>query len=312
MILIDLSQTIYSVIFQNAKEGLSESMVRSMTLVTLLSYKKQFGQKYGNPVVAVDSMTGYWRRDIFPHYKMNRKKEREKSKYDWEEIARIAKVLTEEFKQVLPWKVVQVPKAEADDVIAVLAQTFGDKPTLIVSSDKDYKQLHYKEGVAQYSPIMKKWIRTTDPKWELMELILSGDASDGIPNVRSDDDCCVTDKRQKPMTAKMKEEYHANPAKAYRDFKDRFTMNEQLIDLNRIPDEIRSQILEEYEKPVKGGIQTMFKYCIAKRLRRVQDDLELFRSDASGYQHVTDDPNEPVTDEPKESKDGNYMQSLFG
>ena len=78
MILIDLSQTIYSVIFQNAKEGLSESMVRSMTLVTLLSYKKQFGQKYGNPVVAVDSMTGYWRRDIFPHYKMNRKKEREK------------------------------------------------------------------------------------------------------------------------------------------------------------------------------------------------------------------------------------------
>ena len=89
-------------------------------------------------------------------------------------------------------------------------------------------------------------------------------------------------------------------------------MNEQLIDLNKIPDEIRSQILEEYEKPVKGGIQTMFKYCIAKRLRRVQDDLELFRSDACGYQHVTDEPDEPVTDEPKESKDGNYMQSLFG
>ena len=89
-------------------------------------------------------------------------------------------------------------------------------------------------------------------------------------------------------------------------------MNEQLIDLNRIPDEIRSQILEEYEKPVRGGIQTMFKYCIAKRLRRVQDDLELFRTDAKAYQHASDEPEEPVTDEQKENSDGNYMQSLFG
>ena len=59
----------------------------------------------------------------------------------------LQRCVTEEFKQVLPWKVVQVPRAEADDVIAVLAQTFGDKPTLIVSSDKDYKQLHYKEAL---------------------------------------------------------------------------------------------------------------------------------------------------------------------
>ena len=208
MILIDLSQTLFSVLFQNQKNGLSKDLARGMIFMTLLSYKKQFSQRFGAPVLAIDSRDGYWRRDVFEGYKANRKRDRESNdKVDWEMFFDIVQTVTAELQEVLPWKTVYVPKAEADDIIAVLATQFGDKPTLILSSDKDYKQLHTKEGIAQYSPIMKKWINTDNPKRDLQELILTGDASDGIPNIRSDADSIMTGKRQLPITKKLKEEF---------------------------------------------------------------------------------------------------------
>jgi hypothetical protein len=50
MILIDLSQIMFSTIFQNMKDGLNEDLARSMIFTTLLSHKKNFGQKFGAPV----------------------------------------------------------------------------------------------------------------------------------------------------------------------------------------------------------------------------------------------------------------------
>jgi 5'-3' exonuclease len=176
MILIDLSQTLFSVIFQNQKEGIDKNLARHSIFMTLLSYKKQFETKYGSPVLAVDSKVGYWRRDIFEHYKAHRKKDREsRTDIDWSKFYDIVNTVTEEIRECLPWKTVYVDKAEADDIIAVLAMKYGNEPTLIVSSDKDYKQLQYKKGVAQFSPILKKWLTTNDPKKDLDELIILGD-----------------------------------------------------------------------------------------------------------------------------------------
>ena len=287
MILIDLSQTLFSVLFQNQKNGLSKDLARGMIFMTLLSYKKQFSQRFGAPVLAIDSRDGYWRRDVFEGYKANRKRDRESNdKVDWEMFFDIAQTVTAELQEVLPWKTVYVPKAEADDIIAVLATQFGDKPTLILSSDKDYKQLHTKEGIAQYSPIMKKWINTDNPKRDLQELILTGDASDGIPNVRSDVDSIMTGKRQLPITKKLKEEFLDNHAKVYRDHKERYDLNEKLIDFSFIPDDIRSAILEAYAQKPNGNIQKLYQFFISKRMSRMMEDINLFKVKEGEYEAI--------------------------
>lgn len=283
MILIDLSQTLFSTILQNQKNGVNKDLARSMIFMTLLSYKKQFYSKYGAPVLAIDSKTGYWRRDIFEHYKAHRKKEREKSDIDWESFFDIVNTVTQEIRECIPWKTIYVDKAEADDIIAVLAMEYGDSPTLILSSDKDYKQLHYKKGVVQYSPIMKKWITTNDPKKELQELILTGDSGDGIPNIRSDADSIITGKRQKPITQKFKDEFFKNPAKIYLEHKERYDLNEKLIDFTKIPEHIKKAILNEFNKKPEGSINKLYQLFIAKKMSRILQDIEFFKVKETDY-----------------------------
>ena len=71
-------------------------------------------------------------------------------------------LLKSELAEWFPYKLIQVDKAEADDIIAVLVDFLGER-TLILSSDKDFVQLH-NFNVRQYSPIQKKFVEG-DAKW---------------------------------------------------------------------------------------------------------------------------------------------------
>ena len=197
--------------------------------------------------------------------------------------------MTTELLECIPWRTIRVDKAEADDIIAVLAMKYGDTPTLIISSDKDYKQLHYKKGVSQYSPIMKKWITTDDPKKELAELILTGDAGDGIPNIRSDADSIVKGKRQSPISQKFKDEFHSNPSRIYRDHKERYDLNEQLIDFTKIPENIQEAILKEFDKKPVGSINKLYQLFVARKMPRMLSDIELFKIKESDYAVCAED-----------------------
>ena len=59
---------------------------------------------------------------------------------------------------------------------------------MIVSSDKDFIQLHKYYNVKQFSPTQKKLLNSIDPNEYLKEHIMKGDRGDGIPNFLSDDD----------------------------------------------------------------------------------------------------------------------------
>ena len=96
---------------------------------------------------------------------------------------------------------IAVPHAEGDDVIAVLAKNIQEK-SIIISSDKDFSQLHKYKHIKQYSPIQKKMLTTSDPYKYLKEHIIRGDKGDGVPNILSADDCIVKGERQKPITKK--------------------------------------------------------------------------------------------------------------
>ena len=60
-------------------------MVRHMILNSLRMYRERFHDEYGEMVICYDSKH-YWRRDYFPQYKMNRKKVRDDSSHDWNNI----------------------------------------------------------------------------------------------------------------------------------------------------------------------------------------------------------------------------------
>ena len=96
----------------------------------------------------------YWRREIFPFYKKNRKQEREASKIDWDKVFSVLNTIRDELRENFPYQVIQVNQAEADDVIASIVTENSSRetpdPMLILSADKDFIQLHKYCFVKQY------------------------------------------------------------------------------------------------------------------------------------------------------------------
>ncbi len=283
MILIDTGQAIYSTLFQNMKNGFDEAMARNMVYVTLLSFKKKFHEDFGDPVLAFDSESDYWRKQVFPPYKHRRQKDKENGKIDWEMIYAFMNKIIPEIKEVVPWKNVQIHGAEADDVIGILGKNRVCNPTVILSSDKDYKQLHENPLIRQYSPIMKKWVTTSDPKKSLLELIANGDSGDGVPNILSQDDSFVIGKRQKPITEKWLTEMLKDPGRLYRENKENYERNDMLVNFDRIPEHIKTGILEEFNTPVTGSINKLYKYFVANRMSGLLGNIEQFKTKGVEY-----------------------------
>ena len=283
MILIDLNQVLISNLMQqinsNPKIALDENLIRHMVLNSLRSYVRQFKSKYGNVVICCDSKN-YWRREYFPFYKSNRKKDREKSGFDWTLIFQTLNKIREELKVNFPYKVLDIDGAEADDIIGVLAaRQSPHEEILILSSDKDFIQLQKYKNVIQYSPIMKKFVKSDSPTEYTKEHILRGDRGDGIPNFLSPDNCFALGERQKVLNTKkmtewlaMKPEEFCSNDNMLRGYK----RNQQLIDLDFIPEKIRESIVEAYENTAIGSKQKMLNYFIENRLTNLIEQLDEF------------------------------------
>jgi len=283
MILIDFTQIAIGslmVAINRGDEEVDDSLVRHLVLNNLRYYRSRFTEKYGELVICCDSKH-YWRRDYFPNYKANRKKDRASSGYDWDFIFTTLNGVRDEIKEHFPYKVLEVYGAEADDIIAILIKQVQDDPDdIIISSDKDFIQLHGFH-VKQYSPVSKKFVNDTVPHEYLREHIIKGDRSDGVPNVLSPDDTFVAEKRQKPMRKTMlmtlteaMEKWEPKDlfqlAKCNRDtWMHNWQRNETLIDLNKIPDDIRDEILREFKDAQTGDRSKLFNYFVEKKLNNL-------------------------------------------
>ena len=160
MILIDYSQIALSnIIVQKLND---ESMIRHMILNSIRMYNKKHRDEYGQVVICADGMNT-WRKEFFPEYKAHRRKNRDESDQDWNEIFRILHTVRDEIRDYLPYKVIHMEGVEADDIIGTLAmqtQEFGmDEPVMIISSDKDFIQLQKFKNVKQFSPMQKKLVK---------------------------------------------------------------------------------------------------------------------------------------------------------
>ena len=290
MILIDFTQiaigSLMVALHQSGNNEADEDLVRHLVLNNLRYYRSRFKEKYGELVICCDSRH-YWRRDYFPQYKATRKKERLASKLDWNVIFTHLNQVRDEIKKNFPYKVVEVYGAEADDIIAVLTRERNDDITLIVSSDKDFIQLH-NNIIDQYSPVTKKFLTHVSPKVYLSEHILKGDRSDGVPNILSPDDTFTENKRQKPMRkaviADVLDQLIAFDveqlymlAKCPRDtWMRNWQRNETLIDLTKIPSPVVHDILIEFDEVKVGSRNNLFDYFITNRLNNLVENLGEF------------------------------------
>lgn len=255
MILIDMNQVAIShlMVRKKVENGINIDTIRKSILSVLAKIKKKYSEEYGELVVCYDDKD-YWRRDVFQYYKQNRKKERQSSSHDWNQIFSVLNTLRDEIRNNFPFRVLQVHGAEADDIIATLCSynmtTLGGGPVLILSADKDFIQLHKYPFVKQYDPIHSKWITTDNPRYYLQEQIVRGDRSDGIPNILSADDTFVSGKSQKMMSKqKIAELASLSPS----DFTNHIRLrnwrrNNELINFERIPAPIRQRITTSYNK----------------------------------------------------------------
>ena len=241
MILIDNNQIMLASFFQHIKHSeFSEDLIRHMVLNTLRMYRTRFKDNYGELVVCHDA-GNYWRKDIFPEYKANRKKLKDQTDHDWDRIFELFGQIREEIQNIFPWKHILVERAEADDIIAALCIKTKDSPekNVIVSSDKDFQQLQCLPNVQQFCPRQKKFIVCEDPKDFLLTHIIKGDSSDGIPNILSDSDTFICpDKRQNPCGKKKIDVLKESLDSCDEDVKKRFQINKKLVDLHLVPENI--------------------------------------------------------------------------
>ena len=267
MILVDLNQIVLSNMMKsvNSNGVIPESLLRHMILNAIRSFRNKFSGEYGDLILCSDS-TQYWRKEIFPYYKANRKKAREESQIDWNAIHQILNKIKGEIEDNLPYKFIVVPRCEADDIIAVLCRNFSsEQKILIISGDKDFLQLQKFTNVNQYSPVLKVFMTEENPQQFLEEKIIYGDSGDGIPNILSDDDTFVTKKRQKRITAAYLARFSVLSADS--EVQKNYIRNTRLIDFDCIPKHREHTILDSFFDPIKGSSDKAHKYLMKNGLK---------------------------------------------
>ena len=279
MIIVDVNQIMISNLMvqingRNAVE-LNENLVRHMVLNSLRAHNKKFRKDYGEMVIACDSKN-VWRRQAFPNYKAGRKANREKSEHNWELIFDILANVKNEIKQFLPYKVIELETAEADDIIAVLCRRIKEK-ILILSGDKDFIQLH-NERIRQYNPVLNKFVgKDENPSLYIREHILRGDRSDGIPNILSDDNVFIEGRRQTPLSKKKIEAWVNEVVPTFTEEQQKnYERNRQLIDLNCVPKELENNINREFENIKVATRDKILNYFITKKLKTLIEVIDEF------------------------------------
>lgn len=282
MIILDYNQIALSNIIAQ-KLAPEEDLIRHMILNSIRMYNQKFKKDYGQVVIASDGAMS-WRRKYFPNYKASRRKNREESAVDWNEIFRILKVVREELVEYSQYCVINLDGCEADDVIGTLAantQEFGKhEPVMIVSSDKDFVQLHRFDNVKQFSPMQKKFVTEKNPRLYFHEHILRGDSGDGVPNILSGDNVFVDGVRQTPISAKKIEEYIRNiedlRSVVTEDVYRNYQRNKTLIDLTYTPQELKDEIINRYEGYKPPHKSKFLNYLIKKRCKLLIECIEEF------------------------------------
>lgn len=282
MILVDLNQVMLSSFMMSLTKTndieINEDLLRHMILNSIRANRTKFKKEFGELVIASDG-NEYWRRDVFPYYKANRKKVREASAINWNDVFNSLNKIRDELRDYFPYPVIHYSKSEADDIIATLVKNENMlTPILILSGDKDFVQLHPLGNVKQYDPTRKKWVSHHAPEKYLREHIIRGDSGDGIPNILSKDDTFVVGDRQKKIMSKNLDSWIELEPEQYCDSNmlRNYHRNASLIDLSKIPNDVEHNILTIYQSQQGKNRSQLFNYFMKNKLKNMMEAINEF------------------------------------
>ena len=131
MIIFDLNQIVYKRCIKAPQScRIRQKIGRTAVIQTLVELSQQFGDRYGEMVIATDGDIS-WRHAVFPHYKHKRRQREDATRRILIDFVR---KLKDELWNYAPWRTIVVKYAEADDIIATLALS-RPEPMLIVSGE---------------------------------------------------------------------------------------------------------------------------------------------------------------------------------
>lgn len=221
-------------------------------------------------LLACDSTSGYWRREVYPPYKMDRAKRRSASTVDWQLVYSHMDAFLEKVAANLPWAVVRVPKCEADDVIAIVCLHANPGKVVIHSTDVDFVQL-ISDNVEVYNPLHgyatfpglfkvgndKKQCASVAEFLDISVLTGQG-GKDNVYNIITPTSWEPTEeKKRKPGfgVAKATKLIESNKLTEFLEENDllgNLERNRQLIDLERIPENYQQDILETFRARIEA------------------------------------------------------------
>ena len=278
MMLVDSNQIFLGNIFALTKKqsDVDLPLLRHTFLKSVITLNRKF--KADEVVICLEGTS--WRKEVAPHYKSHRAKGREQSPYDFDILFKLINELTDEIDEYLPWKVIRHPRAEADDVIGQLTRRHvaGGGDVVIISSDKDFKQLHG-SNVVQWNPTMKKHVRVNPKENYLQEHIIRCDQGDFVPNILSEYEHMITEgTRQKSITKKFFEQVmnmSEDDILAHPDLSKNYKRNRELVDLSYTPTDIKMEINDMYDN-YEGTTdkKKVFNYFAKKRLKLLIGDIK--------------------------------------
>lgn len=271
MILVDFSSLIIANAFAQRKDSIDEGLLRHMAINTILSVKKRFGAIYGEMYLCCDAKD-YWRKDIYSYYKGHRAQAKEDSDFDWKYFFTCMDKIKAEIKEIFPYRMVEVPRCEADDVIGTLAYN-AKEPTVIYAGDGDFIQCMANPRVKfWYTKEKKLYAKLTEAEaaWHLHEKICQGDKGDAIPNIFSNIFSFRDNVRQTACRQTYIEKIYKDGFSSFGDeVKKRYKENESLIDLKLVLPEYKEKIFAAAKEPVIGSKGKIFNYLTNTKLNKL-------------------------------------------
>ena len=225
--------------------------------------------KIDEVVLAIDDRN-QWRRSYFSRYKESRKVKREKTGINFDFAFDIMNKYIAELKHYMPFKVLKVRAAEADDIIGTLAMVVQDK-IIISSNDEDYLQC-LSDRVKVWNPSKKEYVKCEyDPRTFLTMKCLMGQPKDDIFNVKTPINWGKTEEtfgKKKPglgpVSAKKIIQEGLEDWLEKNNVTHRFKRNMNLIDFTKIPRTIQNRIISAYNDysfpPPKNMLEFFKKY----------------------------------------------------
>ncbi len=282
MILLDFSNLIYKAVYTTNVDTNSVEDMRAVILSQIMRINNRLKDKYGRMVICIEGR-GNWRVNEFSWYKYSRRHSKKESLIDWGEIYGWCNQILDELREWFPYQVLQVDNTEADDLLGVLALNAKEERVCVASNDGDCKQLLAHPLVDLYNIDKDVFTKCPDPLIWLQEAIIRGQGKDGVPNIYSPSDHFTLEvkPRQKAITQKFlstaltqSPEVFCENEEVYRRYKE----NEKLIDLRKVPEDIKQNILDEFNKMNynKDASKKIYKYFF-------KHDLTLFSKDISKF-----------------------------